>query len=257
MKDILLLHPLLLTFIFASINWLLTLFGAALVYFVKSTKRKWISMATGMAAGVMFAASFFSLLLPAMSRLEGQSKINLFIIPLGFIIGALSIKYFSSLIARKQKQNYCYCNQSKMLMFAMTLHNIPEGFVVGVAFAGCLAGNYLPAIILSIGIGIQNFPEGCAISLPMHQSGKSKFTALMYGQLSALVEIPAAIIGFLFATSVSQILPFTLAFAAGTMVFVCVDDLIPEASKCRKGKLASISFIVGFVIMMTLDILLS
>lgn len=139
----------------------------------------------------------------------------------------------------------------------MTLHNIPEGLAVGVAFAGCQNNNYLPALILAIGIGIQNFPEGTAISLPMHQSGKSRFIAMMYGQFSAIVEIPAALLGYLFATIINGILPFALCFAAGAMLFVCIEELIPEANSSDEIDVGTISFMIGFLIMMVLDIMLS
>lgn len=118
-------------------------------------------------------------------------------------------------------------------------------------------GNYLPALILALGIGIQNFPEGTAISLPMHQCGKSRFIAMMYGQFSAIVEIPAALLGFIFATLVNGVLPFALCFAAGAMFFVCIEELIPEANATEGIDLGTISFMIGFVIMMSLDILLS
>lgn len=142
-------------------------------------------------------------------------------------------------------------------MFAMTLHNIPEGLAVGVAFASPLPEARIAALILSIGIGIQNFPEGLAISLPMHQAGMTKFKALMYGQFSAIVEIPAALLGYFAATIFSSILPYALAFAGGAMLFVVVEELIPESKKNEASILGSITCMLGFIIMMALDILLS
>ena len=147
-------------------------------------------------------------------------------------------------------------SQNQLLMLAMTLHNIPEGLAVGVAFA-CAQHNIIPALILSIGIGIQNFPEGTAISLPMHQYGKSKFVAMMYGQFSGIIEIPSAIIGYIFATAINNILPFALSFAAGAMLFVCVEDMIPEASCKNQIDIGAISCMAGFLVMMLLDIMLS
>ncbi len=147
-------------------------------------------------------------------------------------------------------------SKNKLLLLAMTLHNIPEGLAVGVAFASATQ-NPIPALILSIGIGIQNFPEGTAIALPMHQAGKSKFVSLMYGQFSGIVEIPAAIIGYIFASFINDILPFALCFAAGAMLFVCVEDMIPEASCKNQIDVGAISCMCGFTIMMILDILFS
>ena len=148
-------------------------------------------------------------------------------------------------------------SKNKLLLLAMTLHNIPEGLAVGVAFAGCQNGNYLPALMVAIGIGIQNFPEGTAISLPLYQGGKSKFMSLLYGQFSAIVEIPAALIGFIFASLVNDILPFALCFAAGAMMFVCIEELIPEANTTKKIDFGTISFMIGFVVMMSFDIFFS
>ena len=139
----------------------------------------------------------------------------------------------------------------------MTLHNIPEGLAVGIAIASASAKtNLLPALILSIGIGIQNFPEGTAISLPLHENGLCRFKAMMYGQYSALVEIPSALLGFMFAQLFSSILPFALSFAAGAMMFVCIEELIPEANALKEIDVGTMSFMVGFMIMMMLDVLL-
>lgn len=243
-------------------NWLSTFLGASLVYVTKKENKNLVSIALGSSAGIMIAASFFSLILPAMDLLEGLSKWYLLVIPAGFLCGVLFLvvcDHFlphEHLISGEVEGVDAKLSQNQLLMLAMTLHNIPEGLAVGVAFA-CASQDIIPALILSIGIGIQNFPEGTAISLPMHQYGKSKFVSLMYGQFSGVVEIPAAIMGYIFASTISNILPFALSFAAGAMLFVCVEDMIPEASCKNNIDIGAISCMVGFLVMMVLDIMLS
>jgi len=240
----------------------MTMLGASLVFFTKKNSKKLVSIALGSSAGIMIAASFFSLILPAMDLLENSGRLSLLIVPFGFLCGFLFLTVCDHLLPHEHMLSHevegvqSKLSQNQLLMLAMTLHNIPEGLAVGVAFAGC-TNNLLPALILSIGIGIQNFPEGTAISLPMFQAGKSKFVSLMYGQFSGIVEIPSAIIGFIFASTVSNILPFSLCFAAGAMLFVCVEELIPEASTDGQIDIGAISTMAGFLIMMILDIMLS
>lgn len=258
------IDPFLLVFLVATFNWSMTLFGASLVWFVKKESQKLVCIALGSSAGIMIAASFFSLLLPAKERLADGSKWELLIIPFGFACGVAFLRLCDKLLPHEHLMSHeqegvnpSKFSKNKLLMLAMTLHNIPEGLAVGVAFAGCAHGNYLPAIVLAVGIGIQNFPEGTAISLPMHQCGKSRFIAMMYGQFSALVEIPAAVLGFIFATMITNVLPFALSLAAGAMLFVCIEELIPEANSSGKIDVGTISCMIGFLIMMTLDIMLS
>lgn len=248
----------LLVFLMSSFNWLMTVLGASLVFLVKKESQKLISIALGIAAGIMIAASFFSLLLPAIEQLE--SRISLCIVPVGFLTGGMFLrlcdKYLphEHVISHELEGVKSPLSKNKLLFLAMTLHNIPEGMAVGIAFAG--AGNHLlPAMILSIGIGIQNFPEGTALSLPMHQSGISRLKSMMYGQLSALVEIPSALLGFIFASFFHGILPFALSFAAGAMMFVCIEELIPEANATKEVDAGTVSFMIGFIIMMFLDII--
>lgn len=252
-----------LVFILAIIfNWVSTLLGASLVYVTKKENQTLVSIALGSSAGIMIAASFFSLILPSLELLENLPKYYLLIIPLGFSCGVLFLTLCDHFLPHEHMLSHeregldTKLSQNQLLMLAMTLHNIPEGLAVGVAFANS-STSIISALILSIGIGIQNFPEGTAISLPMHQYGKSKFEALMYGQFSGIIEIPSAIIGYLFASTINNILPFALCFAAGAMLFVCVEDLIPEAS-CKKNiDIGALSCMCGFLIMMILDILLS
>lgn len=248
--------------LFVALNYLLTALGSSFVYFVKKTNKTLIAAALGSSAGIMIAASFFSLLLPAMNLLEGQSKVTLLLIPFGFLLGVLflylcdKILPHEHMLSQNKEGLMSSLSQKNLLMLAMTLHNIPEGFAVGVAFASATI-NPLPAIILSMGIGIQNIPEGIAISLPMYSKGYSKNKAFLFGQFSGLIEIPSAIIGYLCATFISNILPVALSLAAGAMLFVCVEELIPEATHKNTIDVGAISCMIGFLIMMILDITLS
>ena len=243
-------------------NWLMTLGGASLVFLANKTNKNLVSIALGSSAGIMIAASFFSLILPAMNLLEDKNKLFLLIIPLGFLCGVLFLSLcdhflpHQHMLSKEIEGVHTSLSKNHLLMLAMTLHNIPEGLAVGIAFAS-QSQNYIPAIILSIGIGIQNFPEGTAVALPLYQNGKSKWSSLMYGQFSGIIEIPAAIIGYIFASLISNILPFALSFAAGAMLFVCVEELIPEASTDGHIDIGAISCMTGFLIMMILDIMLS
>lgn len=238
-----------LVFLLACFNWFMTLLGASLVFLFKKRSQKLICIALGLASGIMIAASFFSLLLPALNQVEGNYY-KMSLIPLCFFIGGFFLRFCDKLIASNHNGNL---TKNHLLFLAMTLHNIPEGLAVGIAVSANV-NNLLPAFILSIGIGIQNFPEGTAISLPLHETGTSRFKAMMYGQYSALVEIPSAILGFIFAQVFSNLLPFALSFASGAMMFVCIEELIPEANEATVG---TTSFMIGFMIMMFLDIMLS
>ena len=242
----------LLALVLSIFNWLMTFLGSSLVYFVKSKSQKLVSIALGLAAGIMIAATFFSLLLPAIQQVEDHLLL-LFLIPLVFFSGGLFLRLCDKflphehIISHQKEGPTNTLSKNKLLLLAMTLHNIPEGLAVGIAIAS-VKTNLVPALILSIGIGIQNFPEGTAISLPLHESGISRFKAMMYGQYSALV-------GFLFAQLFSSILPFALSFAAGAMMFVCIEELIPEANALKEVDVGTMSFMVGFMIMMMLDIM--
>lgn len=262
METFLSLPVLLIVFLCSSFNWFSTFVGSTLVFLVKDNVKKLNEIALGSSSGIMIAATFFSLLMPAIDLLEGQPKIYLSLLPVAFMVGALFVGIMDRfmphehLLTHEQEGKKSHFSKAKLLMLAMTLHNIPEGLAVGVAFANPLPEARIAALILSIGIGIQNFPEGLAISLPMHQAGTSKFKAMMYGQYSALVEIPAALIGYLAATVFHSILPYALAFAGGAMLFVVVEELIPESKKNDSTILGTITCMLGFIIMMALDILL-
>ena len=231
----------LLALVLSIFNWLMTFLGSSLVYFVKSKSQKLVSIALGLAAGIMIAATFFSLLLPAIQQVEDHLLL-LFLIPLVFFSGGLFLRLCDKflphehIISHQKEGPTNTLSKNKLLLLAMTLHNIPEGLAVGIAIAS-VKTNLVPALILSIGIGI------------------SRFKAMMYGQYSALVEIPSALLGFLFAQLFSSILPFALSFAAGAMMFVCIEELIPEANALKEVDVGTMSFMVGFMIMMMLDIM--
>ena len=243
-------------------NWFSTFLGASLVYFTNKENKHLVSIALGSSAGIMIAASFFSLILPAMNLLENMNKWYLMIIPFGFLCGVAFLAlcdHFSPhkhMISGEIEGVQSRFSKNQLLMLAMTLHNIPEGLAVGVAFASAHQ-QFIPALVLSIGIGIQNFPEGTAIALPMHQYGKSKFISMMYGQFSGIIEIPSAILGYIFASLIQNILPFALSFAAGAMLFVCVEDMIPEACCQHQIDIGALSCMIGFAVMMILDMMLS
>ena len=260
MESLLVYPPVLLALFAGLFTWFVTALGASLVFFFKDINIKVLNAMLGFAAGVMIAASFWSLLAPAIEMAEGGKMPAYVIVSLGFLGGGFFLWLVDKILPHvHQGTNHregikTSWQRSVLLVLAITFHNIPEGLAVGIAIAS-VKTNLVPALILSIGIGIQNFPEGTAISLPLHESGISRFKAMMYGQYSALVEIPSALLGFLFAQLFSSILPFALSFAAGAMMFVCIEELIPEANALKEVDVGTMSFMVGFMIMMMLDVM--
>lgn len=242
-----------------TINYLCTLLGSCAVFFTKEKNEKLVSIALGASAGIMIAASFFSLLLPAIELVESKSLLSSLMIPFGFICGVVFLRMLDyyiphiHLISRIKEGKDIKMDNQYLVFLAMTLHNIPEGLAVGVAFA---SEQYILGIMLSLAIAIQNIPEGAAISLPMHSYGKTKKEAFIFGQFSGLVEIPSGILGYLFASSVQSLLPWSLCFGAGAMIFICVEEIIPESVLNSSRDTSAISCISGFVIMMVLDIFL-
>ena len=230
----------------------MTFLGASCIYFFKKEPKRLKEIALGSSAGLMIGATFFSLLLPAIELL--QQKIQFIFLPFSFLLGAIFVKVIHHLLLFKQKPNLS--SKTLLLFLAMTIHNFPEGLAVGIAFSTPLENVLQNAALLSIGIGIQNFPEGLAISLPMYQDGQSRFQSLMYGQASALIEIPAALIGYFALSFFDFILPYALAFSAGAMIYVVIEEIIPEAKEENKS-LSSYAFMIGFVIMMWFDLLFS
>ncbi len=235
-------------------TYAMTAAGASLVFFVKNMRAKAVSAAEGMAAGVMIAAGFFSLLLPALERAEplGAARCAL-IMSVGFLAGGAFIfaadRVFSRVNGLPSEKR-----SGALMCVAMTLHNIPEGFAVGVAFGGA-GGAAFSSLMLACGIGIQNFPEGMCVSLPLRREGMPRGKAFLIGQLSGFAEVPAGVLGALAVGAVSALLPWALAFSAGAMLAVVCAELIPSAF--RESKLiGTFSAMGGFALMMFLDILL-
>ena len=263
------LSPILLALLATIFTYSVTLLGAALVFFFKNVKKNIMDAMLAIAAGVMIAASFFSLLNPATEMAINLKMIPWLITFIGFISGGLLLfigdklfNHFDKKINKnkkeeKERKSFKRC---LMLIFSITLHNIPEGLAVGVAFgstAYSLEGATLTAaMLIALGIGIQNFPEGTAVSVPLRREGMSRKKAFFYGQLSGLVEPISGVLGALLVLKIRILLPFLLSFAAGAMIYVVTEELIPESQTNKKKDLMSLFTIIGFTIMMILDIAL-
>jgi ZIP family zinc transporter len=241
-------------------TWLLTAFGASFVFLFKTMHRGFFDGMLGFTGGVMVAASFWSLLSP------GEGFVKVIPAAVGFGLGALFIFGLNKILPHihinfKDSEGIkTPWHKTTLLVLAITMHNIPEGLAVGVLFGGVAAG--IPeasiggAVALAIGIGIQNFPEGIAVSMPLRRQGVSKFKSFWFGQLSAIVEPVAAVLGAVAVTFFTPILPYALAFAAGAMIFVVVEEVIPETQQDQYTDVATLGFIGGFIVMMTLDVAL-
>ena len=249
------------------IPFLGTTLGAGMVFFLKNNIKQSVEkLLLGFASGVMIAASIWSLLMPAIEMSEEQGKIGWLAPAVGFLLGMLFLLVLDSVIPHmhldKEKPEGVKSKLKKttMLVLAVTLHNIPEGMAVGVTFAGALLGNsgitMTGAMALAIGIAIQNFPEGAIISMPLKSEGVSKGKAFWYGAISGIVEPIAAIITILLTELVVPILPYLLSFAAGAMIYVVVEELIPESQMGEHSNIGTVGVALGFVIMMILDVAL-
>lgn len=246
-------------------TWFMTAAGAGLVFLFDEINRKVLDGMLGFAAGVMIAASCFGLLGPAIDQTSGEGLEKVLPAAAGFIIGGICMRLIDAYLPHlhpgappeETEGIKTTWHRSKLLISAITLHNIPEGLAVGVAFGAASTGDGIgAALALAIGIGIQNFPEGAAVSVPLRREGLSSKESFWWGQLSALVEPVSAVIGALAVVHMSAILPYALAFAAGAMIFVVVEELIPEAHRGKNGDIATMGVMIGFTIMMVLDVAL-
>ena len=250
-----------------AIPFLGTTLGSAMVFFMKNKlSLKVEKLLLGFASGVMIAASVWSLIIPSIDMAKEQGKIEWLPPAIGFILGILFLLLLDSLIPHlhlnddKPEGIKAKLKKTTMMVFAVTLHNIPEGMAVGVCFAGALSQNssitLAGALALAVGIAIQNLPEGAIISLPLISEGMSKSKAFLYGTLSGIVEPIGAIITVLITGTIETILPGLLAFAAGAMLYVVVEELIPESQNGEHSNIGTIGFAIGFLIMMILDVAL-
>jgi ZIP family zinc transporter len=262
------LHPVTQAVIATCFTWFMTCLGAAVVFFFKTFSRKLLDGMLGFAAGVMIAASFWSLLAPAIQMAASSGSSPWIPAAVGFMAGGLFLSIIDKILPHlhpgfplnEAEGIRTDWHRSILLVLAITLHNIPEGLAVGVAFGALSAdipsASLTGAIALAIGIGIQNFPEGTAVSVPLRREGVSRLKSFWYGQLSGIVEPVAAFVGAYAVVVFKPILPYALAFAAGAMIFVVVEELIPESQQEKNSDIATYGALLGFTLMMVLDVAL-
>lgn len=262
------INPILAAFYATLFTWGVTALGASLVFFFKKMNRAVFDGMLGFTGGVMVAASFWSLLAPGIEMSPGEGFTKVMPAAIGFFLGALFIFCLDKILPHlhvnfkmDEKEGIkTPWHKSVLLTLAITLHNIPEGLAIGVLFGGVAAGfdgaTIGGAVALAIGIGLQNFPEGFAVAMPLRGQGLSRWKSFNYGQLSAAVEPMAAVLGAWAVMTFQPILPYALAFAAGAMIFVVVEEVIPESQRDKFTDISTMGFIGGFILMMTLDVAL-
>jgi ZIP family zinc transporter len=262
------LHPVWQALLAGLFTWGVTATGASCVFLTRSINRKLLDSMLGFSGGVMLAASYWSLLAPAI-EISSHGRVAAWLPPaVGFLLGGVtlwlldrSLPHLHIGFPREEAEGpKTHWRRAVLLVTAITLHNIPEGLAVGVAFGGVIAGlpatSLAAAVALSLGIGLQNFPEGVAVAMPLRSEGMSRWKCFWYGQLSAAVEPVAAVVGATAVVLAAPILPYALSFAAGAMVYVVVEELIPESHREGNVDLATVSLMAGFVVMMVLDVAL-
>jgi ZIP family zinc transporter len=268
LNNLLEINPVILALVATLFTWFVTALGSSMVFFFKTIDKRVLNSMLGFAAGVMIAASFWSLLNPAIIMAEENGETPWIPAVIGFLSGGAFLLLVDKLLPHlhlglnvdKAEGIKTTWQRSVLLVLAITLHNIPEGLAVGVAF-GALANNpdtgmLAGAIALALGIGLQNFPEGAAVSIPLRREGFSRLKAFNYGQLSGLVEPIAGVLGAYMVLTIEPLLPYALSFAAGAMIFVVVEELIPESQNGHETDLSTIGAMLGFATMMLLDVAL-
>ncbi len=262
------IDPILAAFYATLFTWGLTALGAALVFFFKTMNRAVLDGMLGFTGGVMIAASFWSLLAPGIEMSKGEGFIKVMPAAIGFLFGALFLFGLDKVLPHihlnfkeSEKEGIkTPWHRTTLLTLAITLHNIPEGLAVGVLFGGVAAGfegaSIGGAVALALGIGLQNFPEGFAVAMPLRRLGLSRTKSFLYGQASALVEPIAAVLGAWLVLTFEPILPYALSFAAGAMIFVVVEEVVPETQQDKYTDIATLGLILGFIVMMSLDVAL-
>jgi len=262
------INPVFAAFLATLFTWGVTALGAGLVFFFKEFNKKVLDAMLGFAAGVMTAASFWSLLAPSIELSENLGHLPWLPPLIGFLMGGAFLKWIDKILPHlhigleeeKAEGIHTTWKKSLLLVLAITLHNIPEGLALGVAFgavgAGIPSATFAGAVALALGIGIQNFPEGAAVSVPLRREGLSRWKSFLYGQASGVVEPIAGVLGALLVTIMRPVLPFALSFAAGAMIYVVVEEVIPEAQGSGNSDFATVGAMLGFAVMMTLDVAL-
>jgi len=262
------LPPVLQALLGTLFTWFMTAGGAGMVFLTKSINRRILDGMLGFAAGVMIAASYWSLLSPAIEMSESQGAIPWIPPAIGFLIGGVALRLIDLILPHlhmglptEQAEGLATSwRRTTLLVLAITLHNFPEGLAVGVAFGAAAAGypeaSLAGAVALALGIGIQNFPEGAAVSVPLRREGFSRVRSFMYGQLSGTVEPLAGVLGAMIVVTSQALLPYALSFAAGAMIFVVAEDVIPEAQSGGNSHIATAGVMAGFAVMMVLDVAL-
>ena len=263
--------PLMQAFLAGTLAWIATALGAAVVFLNRNISRKFLDASLGFAAGVMIAATIWSLLEPSMNMAEGMGLIKWLPATSGLILGALTIRLADAYVPHLHfglpkdaaEGITTRWRRATLLVTAITMHNIPEGLAVGVLFGAAASGidptgsaTVAAAIALALGISIQNLPEGMAVSLPLRGEGVSRFQSFNYGQLSGLVNPPSALIGAFAVIFIQPLLPYALGFAAGAMLFVVIEELIPSSQQTGNTDIATLGTVVGFCVMMVLDVTL-
>ncbi len=262
------LHPVIQALFATLFTWFVTALGASMVFFFKTVERKVLDSMLGFAAGVMIAASFWSLLAPAIEMAEGGPIPAWVPAAIGFLLGGAFLWGVDHILPHlhlglpmdQAEGIKTHWQRSILLVLAITLHNFPEGLAVGVAFGAVAAGldtaSIAGAMALAIGIGLQNFPEGAAVSIPLRREGFGRFRSFWYGQASGIVEPIAGVLGAAAVLFIRPILPYALAFAAGAMIYVVVEELIPESQQGKDTHFSTIGSMLGFAVMMMLDVAL-
>jgi len=259
-------HPVVQALLATGFTWAMTAVGAAVVFVVREVNRRLLDAMLGFAGGVMIAASYWALLEPSIEMSKGKAMPAWFPAAVGFLAGAVVLRIIDRVLPHlhagftmdRAEGIRTQWQRSTLLVLAITLHNIPEGLAVGVVFGAAALGlpeaTVAAAIALAIGMGIQNLPEGLAVSMPLRREGMSRFKAFWYGQLSGLVEPAAGVAGAAAVVLSRAIMPYALGFAAGAMIFVVVEEVIPESQNSGNTDLATMGAVVGFLMMMILDV---
>lgn len=238
-------------------TWLVTVLGSSMVFFFKKINKNFMDASLGIAGGIMMSASFWSLLNPAINTAIDLNQTAWLIVTIGFILGGIFIFITDKIFQKKLKSKSSKHKSIILMILSITMHNIPEGLAVGIAFGsikyGIKGASITNAFLLALGIGLQNFPEGSAVSLPLRREGYSRKKSFIYGSLSAIVEPVFGIVGALLTMKIQHLMPLFLSFAAGAMIYVIVQELIPESQTNENKSLMALFTLIGFAVMMILD----